>query len=69
MYKDVLRAFAENGYYPVVTMTILVVFFLIFSGMLVWVLRIRKGHTAHMAALPLEDGSQSPTVSGEVHHG
>lgn len=69
MYKDVLRSMAETGFYPVVTMITLVVFFVIFIGMFLWVMRIRKGHTAHMAALPLEDGSLLSNESGEPRHG
>ncbi len=69
MYKDVLRAMAETGFYPVVTSVILVVFFLFFSGMFLWVLRINKKHTDHMAALPLEDGTQLSTKSREARHG
>jgi cytochrome c oxidase cbb3-type subunit IV len=70
MYKDVLRAIEGIGLYPVIS---LIVFFLFFTTVFLWVLRIRKPHAARMAALPLDDGhsnSESPTpLQGASRHG
>lgn len=66
MYKDVLRSIEGIGLYPVIS---LVVFVLFFTTVFLWVLRIRKGHAAHMAAMPLEDGTACAPQSGDLRHG
>ncbi|MGA0332360.1 MAG: cbb3-type cytochrome c oxidase subunit 3 [Kiritimatiellia bacterium] len=66
MYKDVLRSIEGIGLYPVIS---LVVFVLFFTTVFLWVLRIRKGHAAHMAAMPLEDGTPCAPQSGDLRHG
>lgn len=54
MISKVLNDMNGVGIYPVMT---LVIFFTIFSVMLVKVMLRRKSEDALMAALPLEDGS------------
>lgn len=66
MYKDVLRSIDGIGFYPVIS---LLVFVLFFTTVFLWMFKIRKGHAAHMAALPLEDGTLHTSKSGEARHG
>lgn len=62
MYKDVLRSIEGIGLYPLIT---LVVFFLFFTTVFLWVLRIRKDEAEYLASLPLDDPDTHPTTSGE----
>jgi cbb3-type cytochrome oxidase subunit 3 len=36
----------------------LLLFFAVFTGMLIWVIRMRKPYIDHMGNLPLKDGSK-----------
>jgi len=54
MYKETLRAIAGIGLFPAVS---LVLFFVMFSIMLVRVIRMDRADTEHLAGLPL-DGAE-----------
>lgn len=59
MHKEVLRAIEGIGLYPVIS---LIVFFLFFTSVFLWVVRIRKAHARAMAAMPLDDGDRPPPL-------
>ena len=56
MYKEVLDKIDGIGLYGVVS---IVIFFVFFSGMLVWSLALKKNYLNKMGSLPL-DGGESP---------
>ncbi|MCC5844687.1 MAG: cbb3-type cytochrome c oxidase subunit 3 [Verrucomicrobia bacterium] len=60
MHKEVLRAIEGIGLYPVIS---LIVFFLFFTSVFLWVVRIRKSHAKSMAAMPLDDGDTPEPLS------
>lgn len=66
MYKDVLRSIEGIGLYPGIT---LVVFFLFFTTVFLWVLRMRRDEAEYLASLPLDDEDLHPAESGESRHG
>lgn len=37
----------------------LILFFAVFTGMLIWAIRMRKPYIDHMGNLPLQDGSET----------
>ncbi|HMP71956.1 MAG TPA: cbb3-type cytochrome c oxidase subunit 3 [Kiritimatiellia bacterium] len=39
----------------------LLLFFAVFTGMLIWAIRMRKPYIDHMGNLPLNDGSETPS--------
>ena len=62
MMSDMLKAVsADMGLYPAIS---LILFFLVFVGMLWRVLRMKKTHCDEMGALPLDNDER-----GEVTHG
>ncbi len=61
MYKNVLESISDVHIYPIISM---VLFILVFSGMLVWVWRKDKGYLNEMASKPLE--STEPETSAPV---
>ncbi len=63
MYKNVLESITDVNIYPVIS---LVLFMLVFSGMLIWVIRRDKGYLTEMAQKPLED--TDPQVSMRTVH-
>jgi hypothetical protein len=68
MYKDVLRSIDGIGLYPVISLVIFVCFF---TTVFLWVGRMRRSDAEELAALPLDDGtdsSSSPSL-GEHAHG
>lgn len=66
MHKEVLRAIEGIGLYPVIS---LIVFFLFFTSVFLWVLRIRKVDAKKMAAMPLDDGDTPTPLQGAERHG
>jgi len=63
MYKETLRAIAGIGLFPAVS---LVLFFIVFSVMLLRVFRMNRADTDHLAGLPLEPADGLPSVSQET---
>ena len=66
MYKDVLQSIEGVGIYAVIS---LLVFFLFFTTVFLYVARIRKPHAREMGSMPLRDGTESESESGETRHG
>jgi cbb3-type cytochrome oxidase subunit 3 len=66
MHKEVLRAIEGIGLYPVIS---LIVFFLFFTTVFLWVVRIRKADAKKMAAMPLDDGDTPTPLKGAERHG
>jgi cbb3-type cytochrome oxidase subunit 3 len=66
MYKDVLQSIEGIGIYAVIS---LIIFVLFFTTVFLWVFRIRKPHAEHMGSMPLHDGAEPTTESGEPRHG
>ncbi|MCB2200223.1 cbb3-type cytochrome c oxidase subunit 3 [bacterium] len=62
MMSQMLQAVSANlGAYPAIS---LILFFVVFVGMLAMVLRMKRTHIEHMGALPLDNAEQ-----GDVTHG
>ena len=59
MYKEVLDKITGIGLYGVVS---ILIFFVFFSGMLVWSLALKKNYLSKMGNLPL-DGGEHPTAN------
>ncbi len=55
MYKNVLETIADVHIYPIIS---LLLFFAVFSAMLIWAFRKDKGYLNEMAAKPLDDGER-----------
>ncbi|EAZ80727.1 hypothetical protein [Algoriphagus machipongonensis] len=52
MYKEVLRSIENIEIYPVISLLIFVIFFVI---MFIWVLTVPKNYIDHMKSLPMEE--------------
>jgi len=59
MYQNVLESIKGIGLYGVVS---ILIFFVFFTGMLVWAFALKKNHLNTMGNLPL-DGGESPETS------
>ena len=59
MYKEVLDKITGIGLYGIVS---ILIFFVFFSGMLVWSLALKKNYLSKMGSLPL-DGGELPTAN------
>jgi hypothetical protein len=46
----------------------ILLFFAVFSGALVWALRLKKPFLNTMGALPLQDNESTAAEKGESHH-
>jgi cbb3-type cytochrome oxidase subunit 3 len=68
MIRNVLQEIGGVGLYGVIS---LLLFFLVFVGMLIWVLRLRRPHLDEMSKLPLDgdDTNGSNAQSGEHRDG
>ena len=63
MYKETLRAIAGIGLFPAVS---LVLFVIVFTLVLVRVLRMGRAETEHLAGLPLEPADDLVPARQEV---
>jgi cytochrome c oxidase cbb3-type subunit 3 len=63
MYKETLRAIAGIGIFPVVS---LVLFFIVFTVMLVRVVRMDRSTTEHLAGLPLDPAEPLAAIGQEA---
>lgn len=61
MYKEVLESISGVSAYPLVSMFF---FLAIFTGVLIWVFRMKKNYITHMSSLPL-DSAQGIKRNGE----
>lgn len=64
MIKNVLSDIGGVGIYGVISISL---FFAVFTGMLIWALRMKKSFTKSMSALPLNDGEKKPKQKGAAH--
>ena len=63
MFKDVLQSIEGIEFYTIVSMLILILFFI---GMIIWLFKIDKKYIKHMSELPLnEERNQVSNYSGE----
>lgn len=58
MYKNILQSIQDIEIWPAIS---LVIFFLFFTGILIWVMLMNKKHVREMENLPLEDGTVDRT--------
>ena len=65
MIKNVLTDIGGIGLYGVISVCL---FFVIFSGVLVWAFLQRKPHLNSMSQLPLNDGSRENSQKGNPDH-
>ena len=63
MYKDILRAIVGIEIFPILS---LVIFLLVFLVMLAWVLGMDRRTLAHHARLPLDDDGHGAAVGRPV---
>ena len=61
MYKEVLDKITGIGLYGIVS---ILIFFVFFSGMLVWSLALKKNYLTKMGSLPL-DGGEHPGANND----
>ena len=63
MFKDVLESIEGIEFYTIVSMLILILFFI---GMIIWLFKVDKKYIKHMSELPLnEERNQVSNYSGE----
>jgi hypothetical protein len=62
MYTEILSEIAGIEIYPVLS---LVLFVIIFAGVLLWAVRADRERLDRLAALPFDDGASAPM--GEAH--
>ncbi len=65
MIKNVLSDIGGIGLYGVISVCL---FFVIFSGALVWAFLLRKPHLNALSQLPLNDGSHENSQKGNPDH-
>jgi len=65
MIKNVLSDIGGIGLYGVISICL---FFVVFSGALVWAFLLRKSFLNSMSELPLHDGSREPARKGNSDH-
>ncbi len=65
MIKNVLTDIGGIGLYGVISVCL---FFVIFSGVLVWAFLLRKPHLNALSQLPLDDGSRENSQKGNPDH-
>jgi len=63
MFKEVLQSIEGIEFYTIVSMLILILFFI---GMIIWLFKVDKKYIKHMSELPLnEERNQVSNYSGE----
>jgi len=65
MIKNVLSDVGGIGLYGVISICL---FFVVFSGALVWAFLLRKSFLNSMSELPLHDGSRESAQKGNPDH-
>lgn len=65
MIQNVLQTIGGVGIYGVVSISI---FFIVFTGMLVWAFSLNKTALTSMGEVPLHDGSNDSAAKGEIDH-
>ena len=64
MIRNVLQDIGGIGIYGIISM---VLFLLVFLGVLIWVLRLKRPYIDEMSNLPL-DSNEHPSESGDPRH-
>jgi len=63
MFKEVLQSIEGVEFYTIVSMLILILFFI---GIIIWLFKVDKKYIKHMSELPLnEERNQVSNYSGE----
>jgi len=63
MFKDVLQSIEGIEFYTIVSMLILILFFI---GMIIWIFKVDKKYIKHMSELPLnENNKEVSNFTGE----
>lgn len=65
MIKNVITDIGGIGIYGIISVCL---FFIVFSGSLVWAFLLRKPFLKSMSQLPLEDGATSDLQKGTSHN-
>jgi hypothetical protein len=65
MIKNVLTDIGGVGLYGVIS---ILLFFLVFSGAVLWTFLLRQSHLRTQSRLPLEDGSADHSQKGTPGH-
>jgi len=63
MYQNVLERIKGIGLYGIVS---ILIFFVFFTGMLVWAFALKKNYLNTMGNLPLEDGQRPETATDKI---
>ncbi|MFO7447863.1 MAG: cbb3-type cytochrome c oxidase subunit 3 [Ignavibacteriaceae bacterium] len=63
MYRQILESIDGVGIYPVIT---LIIFFLFFVIMIVWLIKADKNYLKRMAQLPLDHNDSNKNYTGEL---
>lgn len=62
MFKEVLQSIEGIEFFTIISMLILILFFI---GMIIWLFKVDKKYIKHMSELPLkEDNNQVSNYSG-----
>ncbi len=64
MIKDILQSIKDVEIYPIIS---LIVFFLLFIGIVVWLIRMDKEKVNRMRNLPLNNDNNQNLISGEIN--
>ncbi len=64
MIKNVLSDIGGIGIYGVIS---ILLFFTVFTGMLIWAFSMKKNHAQKMSACPLHDGEMKSNKKGISH--
>ena len=64
MIKDILQSIKDVEIYPIIS---LIVFFLLFIGIVVWLIKMDKEKVNRMKNLPLNNDNNQNLISGEIN--
>ncbi len=65
MFKDVLQSIEGIEFYTIVSMLILILFFI---GMIIWLFKVDKRYIKHMSELPLnEEKNEIKNFTGGIN--
>ncbi len=64
MIKNVISNIGDIGLYGVVSICL---FFAVFTGVIIWALRLKRAFVKTMSGLPLNDGAVAPQAKGNSH--
>jgi cbb3-type cytochrome oxidase subunit 3 len=65
MIKNVLSDIGGIGIYGIISVCL---FFVVFTGMLIWAFRLKRADAEAMSVLPLHDGEKSIAPKGTTSH-